>query len=106
MIGLTVNKTKQEALIKVIVATLPADIKVNIFPKDADNGCTVHFKNEYGASIITNGLGEEDGLYELAVLNSESIDYTTPITSDVIGYRTKSDIVEILVQINKLQPRD
>jgi hypothetical protein len=60
------------------------------------------FSNGYGASVIRNSAsyGNEDGLWELAVLDTDGkIDYTTSITEDVLGYLTTDDVEDILEQI-------
>jgi hypothetical protein len=47
------------------------------------------FENGYGASVVKHDFsyGGKDGLWELAVLDSEDeLCYHTPITQDVIGY--------------------
>lgn len=66
------------------------------------------FANGYGASVISGGIGVY-GRYELAVtrFNSEdvddfSLDYSTPITDDVIGYLGEDEIPGILAQIKAL----
>ena len=64
------------------------------------------FENGRGASVISHPLsyGGEKGLYELAVLNEEGhLDYTTPITNDVIGWLTWGDVIELLRQIKELE---
>jgi len=67
------------------------------------------FQNEYGASVIKGQYtyGGPVGLYEVAVLrwNDEfnyEIDYSTPITDDVIGYLTTEEVVELLYKIQTL----
>jgi hypothetical protein len=65
----------------------------------------VMFDNGYGASIIKTSYsyGGKDGLYELAVLDSEgSITYETPITDDVLGYLTEADVENYLHLISQL----
>jgi len=60
------------------------------------------FNNGYGASVIKNyaSYGNEENLWELAVLNPEGrIDYTTSISDDVVGYLTEEEAEEILNQI-------
>lgn len=64
-----------------------------------------HFPNGYGASVICGPVsyGGENGLWELAVLNSKNqIDYSTPITPDVLGWLTEDKVSEILYQISDL----
>lgn len=62
------------------------------------------FSNGYGASVIQNrySYGHEYGLYELAVLKDGRLCYSTPITSNVIGYLTADKVVEHLRQIEEL----
>ncbi len=68
----------------------------------------VRFPNDYGASIIRSqySYGGTDGLYELAVVHFKgddwAIDYSTPITSDVIGHLTEDAVVSLLTQIEAL----
>lgn len=66
--------------------------------------CHVSFENGYGASIIrsTFSYGGSEGLYELAVLKGEEICYDTPITSDVLGYLSEEDVIEVLTLIEEL----
>jgi hypothetical protein len=63
------------------------------------------FKNGMGASVIKHeaSYGGEHGLWELAVLDkARELDYTTKITSDVIGHQTDEDIQGLLLEISKL----
>ena len=94
--------TKLEALIE----TIFSEFKVNIVPRQDGNGCSVMFPNYYSASIINSGYGSELGLYELAVLHDGKLDYSTPITDDVIGYLTPDGVIEVLRNIQDLQPED
>lgn len=64
------------------------------------------FPNNYGASIIRNYIsyGHENELFEIAVLNADgSLDYTTTVTSDVIGNLTVDGVHSILFQIAELE---
>jgi hypothetical protein len=66
----------------------------------------IQFPNGYGASVVRNSssYGGGDGLYEIAVLNSEGrITYDTPITDDVLGYLNENDVTSILKRIQSLE---
>lgn len=71
---------------------------------------TVHrFENGYGASVISNGYGRESGLLELAVVrfvdgDKYDLDYSTPITDDVLGHLTDQQVGETLERIRLLDP--
>jgi len=71
------------------------------------------FANGYGASVICHpgSYGFEDGLWELAVAlyhgegeDDWRIDYSTPITNDVLGYLTEEQVEETLSAIEALPP--
>lgn len=68
----------------------------------------VFFQNGYGASVIRNShsYGGADGLFELAVMkgsnNEHVLCYDTPITDDVIGHLTPSQVTDLLVTIANL----
>lgn len=63
------------------------------------------FDNGYGASVINDGYGAEEGLYELAVLDRDDhLTYSTPVTDDVLGWLTVEQVVEALDQIEALTP--
>ena len=68
------------------------------------------FDNDYGASVIKHFMsyGGCEGLWEVAVLtwrgNSYALDYTTPITNDVVGNLTLEEVEEILTHIMALTP--
>lgn len=72
------------------------------------------FDNGYGASVITGGLFYTDDKhpYELAVLKFDEtdddyeIDYTTPITSDVIGHLNGDKLYDVLTQIKALPTKE
>lgn len=65
----------------------------------------VDFKNGYSASVINYGYGSENGLFEIAVIHNGGIDYTTPITNDVLGYLTEQDVLDTLNAIGELPPK-
>ena len=73
------------------------------------------FVNGYGASVVRFGIPAMGGIiagsygaaankWELAVLRNGQIDYSTPITDDVIGYLDESEVVPLLAQIATLDP--
>jgi hypothetical protein len=62
-------------------------------------------ENGYGASIVQHqwSYGGNNGLWEIAVLGPNGdICYSTPITSDVIGYLTDEEVNELLAEIDTL----
>ena len=70
------------------------------------------FPNGYGASVVRNpySFGGFKGLWELAVIryygdhfDHFDIDYSTPITDDVLGYLSEEDVDTILDKIAALQ---
>jgi hypothetical protein len=67
------------------------------------------FANGFGASVIQHSgyYGNEQGLWELAVLKwvgeRYTLDYSTEITDDVIGHLTEAEVEEILVEIKGLE---
>lgn len=88
-------------VIKMFVkATLPV---VSIEQGHRKEHTIITFENGYKGSVITDGIGADEGLYELAVLDSSGdIDYTTHITEDVLGYLTPEDLMRYLKQISEL----
>jgi hypothetical protein len=74
---------------------------------DREDGVQYHYKadNGYGASIVqtTYSYGGKDGLWELAVLDSDGqITYNTAITNDVLGYLSEEEVNETLEKIKNL----
>ena len=66
---------------------------------------TVDFPNGYGASVVGGGSGlYGNGIttYELAVTHGNVLCYSTPITDDVLGWRTKDEITASLQAIEDL----
>lgn len=69
------------------------------------------FDNNWGASVIRHdsSYGSDRGLWELAVIRYSDdsdkfvLDYTTPITDDVVGHLTDADVEKLLVQIGELK---
>ena len=65
----------------------------------------IEFENGYGASVVKGEYtyGGKDGLYELAVLDSNGdLIYDTPITSDVEGYLSEAQVTDLLIKIQQL----
>ena len=68
------------------------------------------FLNNYGASVVCHSFsyGREYGLWELAVVtfpdstNFHRLCYDTPITSDVIGHLTETEVEKLLIEIESL----
>lgn len=67
------------------------------------------FPNNYGANVVQNdySYGGKKGLWEIAVIyfidvDQWDIDYSTPITGDVLGYLTDEEVCETLERIKNL----
>lgn len=76
----------------------------------------VEFPNKWGASVVQHkySYGGKQGFWELAVLAgidedesglSYDLDYSTPITSDVLGWLTPKEVTETLREISELPDR-
>ena len=80
--------------------------KLNFKPNPYIGGwqARIHFKNGYGASVITGKTSytNDQRPYELAVLKGEELCYDTGLTSDVFAYQTAEDIEAVLDQIASL----
>lgn len=64
------------------------------------------FDNGYGVSVVKHdySYGGREGLYELAVLDSEgSLTYDTEITGDVLGYLTPEDVSQYMIMVQDLK---
>jgi hypothetical protein len=65
----------------------------------------IQFDNGYGASVVKSEYtyGGKDGLYELAVLDSDgNLTYATSVTDDVIGYLRPEDVTDVMAKIQQL----
>jgi hypothetical protein len=63
------------------------------------------FDNGYGVSVVRHpySYGGDQGLYELAVLDSEgNLTYETEVTNDVIGYLTPEDVTEHMIEVQSI----
>ena len=81
------------------------DLEFNDLPDLSGIYCRIQFENGYGVSVIKHkySYGGPDGLYELAILDSDGeITYDTPITDDVIGYLTEEGVTALLTEIQLL----
>lgn len=68
----------------------------------------VTFPNGRGVSIIRNAYsyGGRSGLFEVAVLDSTGeLDYSTPVTNDVLGWLTPTEVFDTMVKVRDL-PRN
>ncbi len=69
------------------------------------NAAKIMFDNGYGASVIIgpHTYGGEDGLYELGVLGKDKkLTYDTPVTDDVEGYLSETQVTDLLIKIQQL----
>lgn len=63
----------------------------------------VTFPNGYSASVLRGGTAyTENGTYEIAVMRDGQIDYSTPITDDVLGYLSTEEAEQALAGIAAL----
>ena len=65
----------------------------------------IQFENGFGASVVKTDYtyGGDNGLYELAVLDSDgNLTYDTPVTDDVIGYLRPEDVTDVMAKIQQL----
>lgn len=70
-----------------------------------DGQATMKFENGYGISVIHGEFAKGGpGTYEIAVLSGkwQSLDYSTPITDDVIGGLSPDEVTTVMHEIQKL----
>lgn len=62
------------------------------------------FDNGYEVSVLFGTPFYSDGIdtYEVAILKDGDLCYDTHITDDVLGYRTKEEVTEIMKQVQEL----
>jgi len=78
---------------------------INDAPFMVGKKARMHFDNGFGVSVVshTYSYGGRDGLYEIAVLDSDdNLTYDTPVTNDVIGYLTEEDVTDVMKQVQDL----
>lgn len=81
------------------------DLEFKDLPNYRGIQCRIQFENGFGASVIRHEhtYGGKDGLYELAVLDTEGeITYDTSVTDDVVGYLTEDGVTTLLAEIQNL----
>ena len=66
----------------------------------------VDFPNGYTASVIIDPPNKRQGLYEIAVMHNGSLDYSTPITDDVLGNLTEDEVIKHCNEIAALPSKD
>lgn len=66
------------------------------------------FDNGYEVSVITGQwtYTDEDRPYELAVINNGVLCYTTPLTSDVLGYLTEEGITTAMKEVQSYKENE
>lgn len=73
--------------------------------KTGDHMERVMFPNGRGVSIIRHAFsyGGKAGLFEVAVLDSTGeLDYSTPVTDDVLGWQTVEDVLNVMKAVSEL----
>ena len=81
------------------------DLKFKQHPSADGIISRITFENGYGASVVRHeySYGGKDGLYELAVLDSDGhLTYSTSVTDDVIGYLRPEDVTDVMAKIQQL----
>ena len=84
------------------------DLQFKEHPRGAVYGGIISriiFDNGYGATVVQgpHSYGGSDGLYELAVVGKDDeICYDTPVTSDVEGYLSETQVTDLLIKIQQL----
>jgi len=84
------------------------DLQFKEHPRGAVYGGIISriiFDNGYGATVVQgpHSYGGADGLYELAVVGkNDEICYDTPVTSDVEGYLSETQVTDLLIKIQQL----
>ena len=82
---------------------LPAPNTISLCT-DGSVALRYHFANGYGASVIRTPIsyGNQENLWELAVLHGNEITYSTHLTNDVLGYLVPSAVTHYLQEIKEL----
>ncbi len=80
--------------------------RINEAPFMVGKKARMMFENGYGVSVVSHtfSYGGKDGMYELAVLDSNGeLTDNTSITNDVMGYLNSSDVTRIMEDVQKLK---
>ena len=86
-------------------------VKDRIMEHTGNHQVLHRFENGYGASVIQGPYtyGGDEGLFEMAVVYFEGDEYAlvydTPVTDDVLGYLTPSEVEHYLAKVERLEPR-
>lgn len=80
------------------------DLDFNQHPIGNGVQAKMTFKNNRGVSVVKfNGSYGYPNLWELAVLSEDGeLDYTTPVTDDVLGYLTEDDVTQAMKEVEAL----
>lgn len=81
------------------------DLKFKPHPHVGGVISRIVFDNGFGASVVKTDFsyGGKDGLYELAVIDKGGeVTYSTPVSSDVVGYLSEDEVTGLLEQIQQL----
>jgi len=80
------------------------DLKFNAHPNIVGKQALMKFENGYSVSVLYGSMFYSNGVdtYELAVLKDGRIDYSTPITDDVLGYITEDEVTDAMKKIQEL----
>ena len=81
---------------------------INDAPFMVGKKARMHFDNGYGVSVVSHTLsyGGKNGLYELAVLDSDGITYSTEVTSDVLGHLTEENVTEHMIEVQNIKTHE
>jgi len=86
------------------------DLEFKELPDLSGIYCRIMFENGFGASIVNHkySYGGKDGLYELAVLDTNGeLHYDNSVANgDVLGYLSEDDVERYLEEIKSLEPNE
>jgi hypothetical protein len=88
---------------------MPVELRGNDFIKEFYNAtkASIEYKNGYGNSILFGSLFYSNGVdnYELAVTYNDGMDFSTPLTDDVVGYAPASVVELYMIATQRLEPK-